>query len=224
MNAVSGKVTPFALILQQLVEKLDLRYGWLLTLQRWAMNAQGPALYISEFTDEPVTRTEYEAIERKARAEMLPASDLAEVLAERHDEWAPEDMEGDDGTVTDDAWKRVVAGKKREIEALVAAGTLEGRRKKGRLSVRTGSFYDWLGESPPLVPDWGREYEVHPDEEADNVSWIIASNASISKGLTNSPAAPREDVTARAWLSPRAVVIIKGAAGRVPASCSFSTT
>jgi hypothetical protein len=44
-----------------------------------------------------------------------------------------------------------------------------GIRKRRRLYVNTGSFYDWLGKPVPLFPDWGWEYQVFPDKQADEV-------------------------------------------------------
>ena len=58
---------------------------------------------------------------------------------------------------------------------------------------------------------------------ADNVSLTNVSSVLMSKGLTNNPAAPREAVSARAWLLPRAVVMIRGAAGMAP-PCNFRAT
>jgi hypothetical protein len=104
---------------------------------------------------------------------MVPASDLAEMLAEEYDGWTDSDLEpqkgGGEPQVTDAAWERVLGEKEGEIARLADQKVLVGIRKGRRLHVNMGSFYDWLGKPVPLFPDWGWEYQVFPDTQADEV-------------------------------------------------------
>jgi len=81
----------------------------------------------------------------------------------------PSEDGGGEPEVSDAAWDRVLAEKEHEIAQLVDQGMLVGKRKGRRLLVSAGSFYDWVGEPVPLFPDWGWEYEVFPDKQADEV-------------------------------------------------------
>ncbi|MEX1252832.1 MAG: hypothetical protein WEE64_00685 [Dehalococcoidia bacterium] len=51
-------------------------------------------------------------------------------------------------------------------------GTLQGKGKgKGRrLKVNNGSFCDWQGKETPALPDRGLEFEVVPDDQAEDVA------------------------------------------------------
>src|SRR3990170_2040491 len=112
--------------------QLGLRYGWLITLDLWALNTFSLGEFIWSETKEPITESEYRQRQETARAEMVPASEFAELLAEDHDGWAAGDLKGgDDGeepTVTDAAWERVCKEKERELAVLVDEGVLEGAR------------------------------------------------------------------------------------------------
>jgi hypothetical protein len=110
----------------------------------------------------------------KTRQEMIPVAELAEVLVEGYDGWTEADTEPaedpDDGPVVrQKAWNRLLAEKKRELSRLVEEGVLAGKRGGRRLLINNGSFYDWLGEPVPLCPDWGKGYDVLPDDQADPV-------------------------------------------------------
>jgi hypothetical protein len=104
---------------------------------------------------------------------MVPASELAETLAEEYEGWTDSDLEPQEGDgepqVTDAARGRVLGEKEREIARLVDQGVLVGNRKGRRLYVNTGSFYDWLGKPVPVLPDLGWEFQVFPDKQADEV-------------------------------------------------------
>ena len=173
MNGVNTFLTFYTGILDQSLALLDARYAWLLTLHLWALSVSDLAGYITLYTKEPVTRSQHEQQLKAAREKMVPASELAEMLAEEHEGWADSDLEPPKGDgepqVTDAAWQRVLGEKERELARLVEEGVLVGTRKRRRLYVNTGSFYDWLGKPVPLFPDWGWEFEVFPDKQADEV-------------------------------------------------------
>jgi hypothetical protein len=173
MNGVNVFLTFYTGVLNEALALLDARHGWLLTLHLWALNISDLASYITVYTKEPVTRSDYEQQLKAAREKMVPASELAETLAEKYEGWTDSDLEPQKGDgepqVTDAAWERVLGEKEREIARLVDQGVLVGTKRRRRLYVNTGSFYDWRGKPVPLFPDWGWEYQVFPDKQADEV-------------------------------------------------------
>jgi hypothetical protein len=173
MNGVNIFLTFYTGVLDQALALLDARYGWLLTLHMWAMGVADLAGYISLYTREPITRSDHERRLKAAREEMVPVSELAELLAEDHDRWAEDDLEPQEGEeeplVKPEAWERVCKGKERELAGLVEQGVLVGGKQRRRPTVQAGSFYDWLGKPVPVLPEWGWEFEVLADEQAEEV-------------------------------------------------------
>ncbi len=191
MNAVNREFPPYLVLLQALVGRLGLRHGWLMSLKLWGIQAGNLAAYIFLRTKEPVTESEHRRLVEEARAETVPASELAEILVERYKGWEEADTEPDDGddepSVTDKAWNRVLGDKRREIAVLVGDGVLSGKQKGRRLVVNVGSFYDWLGEPTPVYPEWGTEFEVFPDAEADKVKGLGRERSDVQESLARSP-------------------------------------
>ena len=150
-NAVNQDIGFYIILLQQLVEQLDLRYSWLLTVRLWGMRASSEASYLVLYTKEPVTESEFQRHLKKARDKMVPVSEAAEVLTDRHDAWQEADLEEYKGesVVSNAAWERVFKEKKKEIVGLVDSGVLAGRRRGRSVRVNAGSFYDWLGGLSP---------------------------------------------------------------------------
>ena len=191
MNAVNREFPPYLLLLRAFVGRLGLRHGWLMSLKLWGIQAGNLAAYIWLRTKEPVTESEHRRLVEKARAETAPASELAEILVERYEGWEEADYELDDSddepSVTDKAWNRVLGDKRREIAVLVHDGVLSGKQKGRRLVVNVGSFYDWLGEPTPVYPEWGTEFEVFPDAEADKVKGLGWERSDVQESLARSP-------------------------------------
>lgn len=193
MHGISD-LSPYVLLLQQQVAQLGLRYAWLSTLDFWAITAFSLASYIWFDTKEPITESGHKLRVEDARSMMAPASELAQALAERFDGWAEDDLETAEGDeepeVSDKAWNRVLAQKKKELARLVDKGVLNGKRKGRRLLINVGSFYDWLGEATPAFPDWGIEFEVLPDDHEDEVDQLrqarSRAQASLQRGPTDS--------------------------------------
>jgi len=96
-----------------------------------------------------------------------PLDEAAEILADEHEGWEPEELE--EGMPTDAAKERVFAKKRRELEELVKKGELEGEEADDALLINVGSFYGWKGEPLPVIPRWGMEYDIRPDDEAEAV-------------------------------------------------------
>jgi hypothetical protein len=170
MNTVNFELGTFLSYLNAMAQQMQIRLGWLQSLKMWSIIASGLAGYITLFCKEPVIQSEYDRLLREARQEMLPVEDAAECATDQYGDWTDADRD-EDGDLTRGAWDRVLAEKRRELEALVETGMIVGRRKGKKLLVQTGSFYDWLGEPTPVQPQWGMAYEVFPDEKADFVSF-----------------------------------------------------
>jgi len=173
------------------IDQLRLRYGWLLALELWAINALSLGEFICFETKEPITESEYRRRVEAARAEMVPASEFAELLTEDHEGWAVGDLkdrgDGEEPTVTDAAWRRAYKEKERELAALVDEGVLAGERKGKRLLINAASFYGWRGVKVPVWPDWGLGFDVLPDTEAKEADRRRQARERARQALQRSP-------------------------------------
>ena len=195
MNGVNRHLGPYIVCIGQEVEKLALRDALLSTIVLWQWNAAQLAAYIQFETKEPVTESEYREREQKARGELKPVSELAELLVERHTAWSVDDIALEEGDydeviVKPEAWERVKKEKGRELAALVKEGTLKGRGKGKALRVQVGSFYDWLEEPVPVLPEWAKEYEVLPDDQGSDVWARRYRREEARKAYRRGPTAP----------------------------------
>jgi hypothetical protein len=136
------------------------------------------------------SRMRLDAVLALAQAER-PIAELAEVLVERYDRWEENDLlaseDDEEPEVSDKAWNRILAQKKKELARLVDQEVIEGKRKGRRLLINVGSFYDWLGEPAPVFPDWGVEFEVFPDEQADEVDRLRRARRCAQDELRRGP-------------------------------------
>jgi len=186
MNAVNCGLGTFLAYLAALIDQLNLRLGWLQTIDLCSMTVFSLAGYIALYTKEPITESDYRKVEQKAREEMLPPAELAELLVERElGEDAPEECP---------EWEAVLKRKTKEIEQLVERGVLVGKRKGKRLLVNNGSFCDWLGEPVPVFPDWCRAYEVFPDADAKKVRFLRDECSFVHQMLEERLHVPRLDL------------------------------
>lgn len=173
MNAANGDLAHLIVIIGERVKQEQLRFHWLAYARICAreMWAIGSRFHLS--AREPITESEYRLREAEAREELIPVTECATILTEEYKGWADEDCEldehGDRGP-TDKAWYRTRAARVRELRALVAEGSLAGKGKGSHLKIACGSFYDWLGEPVPVVPDLGIAFDVRPDDRAQEVA------------------------------------------------------
>lgn len=120
MHGISD-LAPFILLLQQHAAQLGLRSAWLSTLDFWAITAFSLASYIWFDTKEPITESDHKRRVEEARSKTAAVVELAEVLTERHDGWTEDDLEpaedDEEPVVSDKAWNRVLAQKKKELAA-----------------------------------------------------------------------------------------------------------
>ena len=197
MNAANGDLALHIVVLNGVAGQLGLKSAWLASLQMWGIRVWDLATYIALHTNEPITESEHRRLVEKARAEMVPLAELAEVLVEGYEGWSEADKEqaedGDDEqVVTGKAWNRLLAEKKRELTRLVEEGTLAGRRSGRRLLINNGSFCDWLGEPVPVCPDWGKGYDVLPDDQAERVESLKGERLRAQEVVARSPISPMQ--------------------------------
>ena len=192
MNAANLDMGKYIVMLNGIVNQLGLKHAWLASLQLWGIHVWELATYIILHTNEPITESEHRHLVEKARQEMVPVAELAEVLVESYDGWTEADMEPvedpDDGpAVRQKAWNRLLAEKKRELSRLAEEGVLAGKRSGRRLLINNGSFYDWLGDPVPVSPDWGKGYDLLPDDQADRVESLKTERLRAQQVVAKSP-------------------------------------
>jgi len=193
MNAVNGPLAQYILFLDAVVSQLAIKHGWLLTLELWAMDVLSLGAYVLLRTKEPITESEHRRLREKARLRMISVEEAAEVLTERYEGWTEADMEPSEDPhgeplISDEAWDRDLAEKRREITGLIEEGVLEGERKGRRPLVNTGSFYDWLEEPVPVLPKRAMEYEIFPDGEAKEVRRLREERRETLEVIGGAPA------------------------------------
>ncbi len=186
MNAVNCGLGTFLAYLDALIDQLNLRLGWLQTIDLCSMTVFALEGYIATYTKEPITESDYAKAEQKEREAMLPPVELAELLAERE--------LAEDAPVEGPEWDNALRRKTEEIEQLVEKGVLVGKRKGKRVLVNNGSFCDWLGEAVPVFPDWCHTYEVFPDSEAEKVHFLRDEYSLVRQTLAERLHVPRLDL------------------------------
>jgi hypothetical protein len=195
MNAANGDLGMYIVVLNGIANQLSSKSAWLASLQLWGIRVWDLATYIILHTNEPITESEHRRLVEKARAEMVPMADLAETLVESYDGWTQADMEPaedpvDGQVVRQNAWNGMVAQKKAELSRLVEDGVLDGRHSGRRLLINNGSFWDWLGEPVPLFPDWGKGYDVLPDDQMERVKSLKKERLHAQEAISRSPTSP----------------------------------
>ena len=190
MNAVNTELTPVLFVLHEQIDKLGLKHAWLQTVHLWGTESSVIGLYLNLALKESITASDYAPILATARAKFLPLKRCAEAATEEHPFRDEEYTTGDDGEplIPWPAWDRVEAKKRSELERLVAKGTIVGRKRGRTLSLNAGSFYDWLGLPVPAVTKGGALYDVHRDEDADEVADLRRARALIQQLIDKAPA------------------------------------
>ena len=195
MNAANRDLGIYIVVLNGIANQLGSKSAWLASLQMWGIRVWDLATYIILHTNEPITESEHKRLVEEARAEMVPLADLAETLVEGYEGWTDADMEPaedpDDGPVVRQrAWNGMVAQKKAELSRLVEEGILAGKHSGRRLLINNGSFYDWLGEPVPVCPEWGKGYNVLPDDQAEQVESLKKERLHAWEAVSRSPTSP----------------------------------
>jgi hypothetical protein len=209
MNGSVLRMGEYITILEQEVDKLELRQCWLVTLVLWEEQVQTVRRQARLVVQEPVTASEYQALQLELDEEWAPVAELAELLVDGHQDWGDADFETledwPEPVITDAAWERVRAEEERQLRKEVAAGTLAGKGRGAGLQVRIGEFNAWSGLESTPVPEDLLQYRVLPDEEAKEVELERTTTARLLDALDWRPLQLKDDPE-----EPRAREVIAG--------------
>jgi hypothetical protein len=184
MNACNGELVTLIVFVGQGIEKLSIRMGWLFTTAMWEIYAEDVDEYLDKYTKEPITESEFHALESKAQQSYAPVSELAYFLTSLKEDWSDDDLEDKEKyIVKPEVWEPVQRKHERELARLVAEGVLEAKDKGKSLRINRRSFHGWRDRDVPVVPDWGAGYEVRPDSEVEQVAKERDRRAAVRKGL-----------------------------------------
>lgn len=84
MNAVNIELASALFMIREQIAKLDLKHGWLRTVQLWGIETGVIGDYLNVALKEPLTASEYAPILAAARATFLPLTQCAEAATEEH--------------------------------------------------------------------------------------------------------------------------------------------
>jgi len=200
MNACNMEVLIIVILLRERAAKIDLKLGWLATLEMWCEHAEMVELYLRGLTKEPITVTAYQEMLDAEPGRWAPVSELADVLTSRKRDWADAQVEDREKLVVSaDEWERETKRNERLLTGLVKAKTLQGRRRGGELEVRVGSFYAWLGEEVTVRPEWGFDYDLAPDDEVGLVDQLKTARARIKESFTRKEFSPPGAEGRQSW-------------------------
>ena len=166
-----------------------LKHAWLQTLRFWADDVGSLRVLTSINMKEPITASEYAKRQAEAREELLPLAECAQIVAEDHS-WVETDYLTDkegEREVSDKAWNRVYRATRKEMEQLIADGTLPSRRRGRGIVISAGAFYDWRGEPTPVYPEDAWESDVRPDDQAEQVEQDRRAQAAVRRILDRAP-------------------------------------
>jgi hypothetical protein len=189
MNALNVELATVLQILNEQIHKLEMKHAWLQTLRFWADDVGSLRVLVGLNMKEPITTSEYARREAEAREEWLPLSEWAQIVAEDH-RWVDDDYVTDkDGEreVSNKAWNRVYRATQKELEQLVADGTLPARLRGRGVLVPAGAFYDWRGEPTPVYPEDVWEFDIRPDDQAEQVAEDRRAQAAVRRILDRAP-------------------------------------
>jgi len=180
IHAASGDLAHLILIHREKIAQTDLRLAWLTSLRVYGLECARARSHLIFDVKEPITQSAYDQRVQQGRAEWIPVRECAEIVAERHG-WTDGDLVEHDGEryPNDKAWERVVYEKAAQLRSLVDDGTLAGLGKGTRLKIACGSFYYWLGEPVPVLPDWGIDVEVFADDRADEADGLTKRRTDV---------------------------------------------
>ena len=150
-----------------IIQVIRLRLAVMALSELWKLRADASFGYVALHCGEPIIESAYRELQEEATRESLPLDEAAQLLAEEYEGWESEDLE--EGMPTESAWERIFTERRRELEELVKRGELEGEETEDDLLINVGSFYGWKGEPVPVIPQWGMEYDIRPDQELEKV-------------------------------------------------------
>jgi hypothetical protein len=130
------------------VEALELRWLLLTTQLGWAFDRSSLLLDASFVAHVPITNTEYEAKRAEIAADVLTVNDAAEFMLL---------LEEDDS-------KAAIRRAEKQVRAAIKNGELKAERQGRGYQMSYAAYCDWRGETVEPFPDWGRAYDVVPDD------------------------------------------------------------
>lgn len=182
MRGVARGVGAYSLVLEQEIANARLQLILLSTLVLWGEDRSVLLDYLAYHTLEPCTAEQYAEHLAATRAEDRPVEVAADAVIDARGTW--QEMPDEAPEVQSRRYEAEARPIRRELQALVASGTLAGRGRGAALVLNAGAFDDWLGVPSVATPEWGRGYEVLPDAE---VEWRAEARESVRQRIASGP-------------------------------------
>jgi hypothetical protein len=165
--ARSGPLSRYIRTMRLLTMMTDSKVEWWITLKTWLLGLQALEEFSEELVREPITQSEYKKLP-PIKGYVSLAEAAVSVASEKHawlrisgyihPELASEDVRSDH-----------IRSATAELLLAFGEGKIEGRWKGPKLLIRGASVDAWFGR--PIIgrPEWGRGYDVRPDDQAERV-------------------------------------------------------
>jgi hypothetical protein len=171
INAANAEMAMVLMLLSEQTSKVEMKLAWLQTLQLWADDVGSLRVLVGRNQKEPITESEYARREAEAREELLPLPACVEIIMEDYD-WAEADYVTDkdgDRDVSAKAWNRVERETRQRLRGAIGDGSLPSRKRGRAVVVAAGALFNWLGGPTPVYPEEAWEFDVRPDDQAEQV-------------------------------------------------------
>ncbi len=186
MNAANSDLGMLVLLLKEMVERLDVRFAWLLSLRMWQLYTEQIASYIDRCAKEPITESEHQKRLESATTKLVSQSDIQFALALRTEGYFAEIIkplfEGSESS-DEEALEAINNQVSEQVQRFTGERPDALTRKGKRTLYREAVFYEWLGEPLPVQPDWGYGYDVLTEDEDNAVSRLRKQRAELRRML-----------------------------------------
>jgi hypothetical protein len=189
MNAANVEVAMVLMILREQMGKVDMKFAWLQTLRFWADDVASLRVLVGINRNEPITASEYAEREAEAREELLPLNEWVQIVVDDHP-WVETDYVTDkkgERDVSAKAWNRVERATRLQLQAGIADGALPSRKRGRGVVIPAGAFYDWRGEATPVYPEDAWQFDVRPDDQAEQVELDRRAEAVVRRIFDRAP-------------------------------------
>jgi hypothetical protein len=171
LNACNMQIAFMITVIEKEVEKLQMKWAWLLTLEMWQLNLAEIDYLAAIVARETVTQTSHDALVAQQADDYVTVGNLAREVAGWERAWSDDDLHQlgswpDNLVVKDDVWERLCKEAEGRLREAVEAGELKAKGTGARLKIRWGSFDALLGRAPSAMPAWAAAYDVVPNERA----------------------------------------------------------
>ncbi len=188
IQVCNTEVLTVIVLLNQLVDKLHLRLLLLTTLAWWQEQADQVEHYLRNYTKEPITKSEHEALMAAEPERWAPVAELADLLVSAKTDWTDEEIEDPEkGIVWAESWAKNQDAQEKQLRDLVREGEMEGRGRGKDLQVRVGSFCENSCLPVTVLPEWGCGYEAYADAEAVTVERGRWARARLRESIARTP-------------------------------------